>query len=213
MADAETLKREIAVCMFGQYGMIADMQGGLREVAAEYLKGTGWTGGANAFVTWWRRAHFENSMIDALLHRAHMSYRAIGELSVRHALTRGGLRIPRTRCAGAVKSRYKIVMLSNGDPDMLEGARPHHGIAFHAMISVAEANAFKPHRATCESAARGMGVGLFAPPFGLGYDAACTIGRLHPDKGLRAIWPYLGALIVGLLLVAAVPWFSTGLPR
>ncbi|MDE2008060.1 MAG: TRAP transporter large permease subunit [Rhodospirillales bacterium] len=58
-----------------------------------------------------------------------------------------------------------------------------------------------------------MGVGLFAPPFGLGYYAACTIGRVHPDKGLRAIWPYLGALIVGLLLVAAVPWFSTGLLR
>ncbi len=56
-----------------------------------------------------------------------------------------------------------------------------------------------------------MGVGLFAPPFGLGYYAACTIGRVHPDKGLRAIWPYLGALVVGLLVVAAVPWFSTGL--
>ena len=56
-----------------------------------------------------------------------------------------------------------------------------------------------------------MGVGLFAPPFGLGYYAACTIGRVDPDKGLRAIWPYLGALVVGLLVVAAVPWFSTGL--
>ena len=56
-----------------------------------------------------------------------------------------------------------------------------------------------------------MGIGLFAPPFGLGYYAACTIGRVHPDTALRRIWPYLGALLAGLLLVAFVPWFSVGL--
>jgi TRAP-type C4-dicarboxylate transport system permease large subunit len=56
-----------------------------------------------------------------------------------------------------------------------------------------------------------MGIGLFAPPFGLGYYAACTIGRVHPDLAVRRIWPYLGALLVGLLIVAFVPWFSIGL--
>ncbi len=55
-----------------------------------------------------------------------------------------------------------------------------------------------------------MGVGLFAPPFGVGYYAACAIGRVSPDAAMRRIWPYLGALIIGLVLVAAVPWFSTG---
>jgi tripartite ATP-independent transporter DctM subunit len=56
-----------------------------------------------------------------------------------------------------------------------------------------------------------MGIGLFAPPFGLGYYAACTIGRVNPDVALRRIWPYLGALLIGLLIVAFVPWFSIGL--
>jgi tripartite ATP-independent transporter DctM subunit len=56
-----------------------------------------------------------------------------------------------------------------------------------------------------------MGIGLFAPPFGLGYYAACTIGRAHPDVAVRRIWPYLGALLLGLLVVAFVPWFSIGL--
>ncbi|MDE2396959.1 MAG: TRAP transporter large permease, partial [Burkholderiales bacterium] len=56
-----------------------------------------------------------------------------------------------------------------------------------------------------------MGIGLFAPPFGLGYYAACTIGRVNPDVALRRIWPYLGALLLGLLIVAFVPWFSIGL--
>ncbi|RDU95639.1 TRAP transporter large permease subunit [Trinickia dinghuensis] len=55
-----------------------------------------------------------------------------------------------------------------------------------------------------------MGIGLFTPPFGLGYYAACTIGRVDPNAGLRRIWPYLGALAVGLAAVAAIPWISTG---
>ena len=55
-----------------------------------------------------------------------------------------------------------------------------------------------------------MGIGLFAPPFGVGYYGACAISRIHPDEGLRDIWSYMGALLVGLVLVAAIPWFSTG---
>jgi tripartite ATP-independent transporter DctM subunit len=55
-----------------------------------------------------------------------------------------------------------------------------------------------------------MGIGLFAPPFGVGFYAACAIGRVNPDHAMGAIWPYLAALLVALLLVAAVPWFSIG---
>ncbi|WP_432240550.1 TRAP transporter large permease subunit [Herbaspirillum robiniae] len=55
-----------------------------------------------------------------------------------------------------------------------------------------------------------MGIGLFAPPFGLGYYSACTIGRVSPDAGMRKIWPYLGALFAALLVVAAIPWISIG---
>lgn len=55
-----------------------------------------------------------------------------------------------------------------------------------------------------------MGIGLFAPPFGVGYYAACAIGRVNPDEGMRPIWGYLAALILGIILVAAVPWISIG---
>jgi len=55
-----------------------------------------------------------------------------------------------------------------------------------------------------------MGVGLFSPPLGVGYYTACAIGRVSPDVGMRRIWPYMGALMVGLLAVAAIPWLSTG---
>jgi TRAP-type C4-dicarboxylate transport system permease large subunit len=55
-----------------------------------------------------------------------------------------------------------------------------------------------------------MGLGLFSPPFGVGYYAACAIGRVHPDEGMRPIWTYMLALLIGLIVVAAVPWFSIG---
>ncbi|MFZ5464631.1 MAG: TRAP transporter large permease subunit, partial [Pseudomonadota bacterium] len=55
-----------------------------------------------------------------------------------------------------------------------------------------------------------MGVGLFAPPFGVGYYAACAIGRVKPEEGFKPIIGYMLALLVGLTVVAAVPWISTG---
>ena len=55
-----------------------------------------------------------------------------------------------------------------------------------------------------------MGVGLFAPPFGVGYYAACAISRIAPDEGMKPIVGYMVALVIGLGIVAAVPWIATG---
>jgi tripartite ATP-independent transporter DctM subunit len=55
-----------------------------------------------------------------------------------------------------------------------------------------------------------MGIGLFSPPFGVGYYAACAIGNVNPNAGLIKIWPYMAALVAGLLLIAAIPWISIG---
>ncbi|MFO1321600.1 MAG: haloacid dehalogenase type II [Burkholderiales bacterium] len=176
-AMAEALKAKIKVCMFDQYGTVVDMQTGLTEVVTPYLKGKGWSGRPDAFVTWWRRTHFENSMIDALLQREHTPYREIGHRSVAYTLERAG--IPYTmdevrylvaqieqlkpfpevpEALRRLKTRYRIVVLSNGDPDMLEAAKAVHRIPFDAVISVAVANAFKPHVATYTKAAEILGV-------------------------------------------------------
>jgi tripartite ATP-independent transporter DctM subunit len=55
-----------------------------------------------------------------------------------------------------------------------------------------------------------MGVGLFAPPFGVGYYAACAVSRVDPAAGMRPIVGYITALIAGLVIVAAIPWISIG---
>ena len=55
-----------------------------------------------------------------------------------------------------------------------------------------------------------MGIGLFAPPFGVGFFGACAIGRTSPNDSIWRIWPYIGALVVSLLIIAAIPWLSIG---
>src|SRR5215467_11759408 len=91
MTRADDLSASIKVCMFDQYGTVVDMQTGLTEAAAPFLAAKGWRGDPNSFVTWWRRTHFENSMIDALLQREHTSYREIGHRSVAWVLERANI--------------------------------------------------------------------------------------------------------------------------
>ncbi|WP_342708824.1 haloacid dehalogenase type II [Bradyrhizobium sp. B124] len=175
--DSETIKREVKICMFDQYGTVVDMQGGLTRIATPFLQKKGWKGDPNSFVTWWRRTHFENSMIDALLHREHTPYREIGHRAVSHVMDRAKIdytvdevrylvgeieklvpfpEVP--EALARLQAKYKLVVLSNGDPDMLETAKQYHKVPFDRVISVAEANSFKPHVATYTKAAEIMGV-------------------------------------------------------
>lgn len=172
MIDVAAIRREIGICMFDLYGTVVDMQGGLTRAVTPYLKSKGWAGDPSRLVTWWRRTHFENSMIDALLHRAHTPYREIGRISLAYTLERAGIPHNRDEVKNLVaeierlrpfpdvvealtrlKRRYRLAILSNGDPDMLEAITPHLGITFDRIISVAEAGSFKPHAAAYRKAA------------------------------------------------------------
>ena len=55
-----------------------------------------------------------------------------------------------------------------------------------------------------------MGLGLFTPPFGVGFYAACAIGKVRPDQAIGRVWPHLGALFLALIVIAAIPWISIG---
>ena len=50
-----------------------------------------------------------------------------------------------------------------------------------------------------------MGLGLYMPPFGVGYYSACAIGRIDPTTGARHVWSYLGVLLVAVIVVALFP--------
>ncbi|MGZ5165362.1 MAG: haloacid dehalogenase type II, partial [Burkholderiales bacterium] len=82
---------EVHTLMFDLYGTVVDMQRGLTDAVTPYLKRKGWDGRPDALVTWWRRTHFENSMIDALLHKDHTPYREIGRRALSYTLERAGI--------------------------------------------------------------------------------------------------------------------------
>ena len=174
MADiGDILRREGQALVFDQYGTVVDMQGGLIEAVKPFLAAKGWTGNPSSFVTWWRRTHYEDSMIDALLDRGHTPYRQIGHRAVSQVLQRS--RISHTQAevewlVSQIESlkpfpdviaalerlakRYKLVILSNGDRDMLEAAKPHIQHPMDMTISVQEAGYFKPHWSTYATAER-----------------------------------------------------------
>ena len=138
-------KSEISTLIFDQYGTIVDMQLGLTEAVSPFLKDKGWPGDPHRFVTWWRRTHFENSMIDSLCDQGHTSYRQIGKNAVAFVMNRCNIiysnedvdwlvkqiellapfpdvlvALKKLRSAG-----YKLAILSNGDRDMLEAAKDY----------------------------------------------------------------------------------------
>ena len=58
-----------------------------------------------------------------------------------------------------------------------------------------------------------MGIGAFLPPAGVGFYIACAIMGTSIEAASRAMLPYLVVLIIALLIVAFVPWFTVFLPR
>ncbi len=57
-----------------------------------------------------------------------------------------------------------------------------------------------------------MGIGAFSPPVGVGFYVTCAICETTIEKAGRAMIPYVVVLIIGLLVVALVPWFTLYLP-
>jgi 2-haloacid dehalogenase len=174
--------RNVKAAMFDFYGTVVDMQGSLTRAITPYLERKGYTQNPpGRLVTWWRRTHFENSMIDALLQRDHTPYRQIGFEAVDYTLERAGIdhtddeardlvsEITRlapfpdvVQALGEMKSDgLKLYVLSNGDPDMLAAGVLFSGTKglWDRVVSVAEADSFKPHQTTYQTAAALVGLG------------------------------------------------------
>jgi tripartite ATP-independent transporter DctM subunit len=57
-----------------------------------------------------------------------------------------------------------------------------------------------------------MGLGSFSPPVGVCFFVACSIADSTVEKTSHRLWPYLIVLLIGLLIVTFIPWFSLTLP-
>jgi tripartite ATP-independent transporter DctM subunit len=58
-----------------------------------------------------------------------------------------------------------------------------------------------------------MGIGLFAPPLGLGLYGACLVGNVPIEDTVKPIMGYLGLLLACLLVIAFVPALTLWLPH
>jgi TRAP-type C4-dicarboxylate transport system permease large subunit len=56
------------------------------------------------------------------------------------------------------------------------------------------------------------GIGLFAPPLGLGLHGACLIGEVPIKAKVRPMLGYLGLLLACLLVIAFTPSLTLWLP-
>jgi tripartite ATP-independent transporter DctM subunit len=54
-----------------------------------------------------------------------------------------------------------------------------------------------------------MNIGLMLPPVGVGFYVACKIGDGDPSEVMSAIWPYIAALLLGVIMIALFPIIST----
>lgn len=164
----ESRLQKIKALVFDQYGTIVDIQKGLTDGSKKFLFDKGWSGDPHRFVTWWRRTHFENSMIDSLCENGHTPYREISRGAVSHVMDRCGISFveeeanwlvdkiqtlkPFPEVPDSLASFREVgldlAILSNGDPDMLDAARQYIGFDFDQIISVEEAGHYKPHWST-----------------------------------------------------------------
>lgn len=58
-----------------------------------------------------------------------------------------------------------------------------------------------------------VGIGLFLPPLGVGLLMALRFAQVPVGRHARAYWPYLLALLLGLMLIICIPELSLFLPR
>lgn len=174
--------RNVKAVMFDFYGTVVDMQGSLTRAITPFLERKGYTENPpRRLVTWWRRTHFENSMIDGLLDRDHTPYKQIGFEAVKYTLERAGIDatddevrelfsnitrldpFPDVVQALAEMRQHglKLYILSNGDPDLLADGVPFSktGHLWDRVISVAVADSFKPAKTTYQTAAALVGLG------------------------------------------------------
>jgi tripartite ATP-independent transporter DctM subunit len=58
-----------------------------------------------------------------------------------------------------------------------------------------------------------MGVGIFIPPIGIGFYVSCSVSESRLEATSKAMLPYFAVLIIGVLMVAFVPWFTLAVPH
>lgn len=162
----------IGACVFDAYGTLFDP----RSVTGGYLERLG--SKADGVASLWRTKSLEYTWLRSLMER-HADFSAvleesldyvlrtfgIGDAGLRDALVEAYLRpgvfpevpeaLNKLKAGG-----FRLAILSNGSPPMLEAAVKHNGLedVFERLLSVESAGVFKPHRSVYQLAVDALDV-------------------------------------------------------
>lgn len=166
-AVAETVREEAKVLAFDLWDTLLDRESTLVPVVADLLDAHGSDYDPEILLRRYLAMHFRDSMIDSLVPGPHTPFKEISRRALAYRLEQLGLDVPDAEVRAVIRAwktlrpypdvddalarlggTYTLVGLSNGDPDMLDAVRPNFETDLDGVVSVAEAGAYKPHRAS-----------------------------------------------------------------
>ncbi len=166
--------QQITTLTFDIFGTALDLTGSLEAPSERFIRGLGSDMSGEEFYAQWRARQRIEQFQDSLVMLGHSGYLETCRRALAYTLRANGIpfeppqlvefmrvwqtlepypdTLPGLRRLG---ERYRLVALSNGEPDYLAHlAENRIGYDFDAIISVEEAGAFKPHPAVYRAAAR-----------------------------------------------------------
>ena len=174
---AETLREETKVLAFDLWDTLLDRESTLVPALAELLDAHGSDYDPEILLRRYLAMHFRDSMVDSLIPGPHAPFKEISRRALTYRLDQLGLDVPDEEVRAVIRrwkelepypdvddalgdlgEAYTLVGLSNGDPDMLAAVRPNFETDLDGVVSVAEAGAYKPHRASYDLVCERFGV-------------------------------------------------------
>jgi len=184
--------------LFDVFGTVLDPSGLVKPLAAI-------TRDPEAIASEWRGTQLQYTFQLAAMGR-HLPFAEVTRRALQALAARRGMNIPETTAAALIdawthlpvfpdvvpaldrlRSRARLAVVSNGDPDQIEAALSHAGLRsyFDPVVSAAEARSFKPARAVYLRAVERLGVRPADVALVSAHSFDVTGGK---EAGLRAIW-------------------------
>jgi 2-haloacid dehalogenase len=168
----------VTTLTFDVFGTVLDLTGSMTPPIREFLKAKSAKASAEAFWAEWRSRQRIEQYQDNLMMLGHSGYLETCRKALVYCLRANGIEFaesevrdvmqawrglsPHPDCAEGLrrlKSRYKLVALSNGEQHYLEQLeRERMRFGFDRLISVQAAGVFKPHPAVYRTAATILGL-------------------------------------------------------
>ncbi|WP_122090955.1 haloacid dehalogenase type II [Halalkalicoccus subterraneus] len=174
---AETIQEEASVLAFDLWDTLLDRESTLIPALDELLTDHGCDYDPEILLRRYLAMHFRDSMIDSLIPGPHTPFKEISRRALSYRIEQLGLDVPDEEIRRIIRQwktlqpypdvdsaldrlgeEYKLVGLSNGDPDMLNAVRPNFETELDGVVSVADAGAYKPHRASYDLCCERFGV-------------------------------------------------------